>query len=139
MSDVVEVGLLDTSTVILLGRIVGPTSLPDEAVISAITPAELSVGPPVAATESERIARQVHLQQAENDFDVIAFDGPAARIRRGRGRAANRRAREGGPRLGCAHRRDCHREWPDVVHVNPSDFDGVPGLDLHVAPHPDVE
>ena len=39
--------MLDTSTVILLGRISDPAALPDEAVISAITLAELSVGPHV--------------------------------------------------------------------------------------------
>ena len=42
--------------------------------VSVITLAELSVGPHFADTEAERIARQVHLQHAENDFDVIAFD-----------------------------------------------------------------
>ena len=56
------------------GRIKDPATLPDESVISVITLAELSVGPHVADTEAERIARQVHLQHAENDFDVIAFD-----------------------------------------------------------------
>jgi tRNA(fMet)-specific endonuclease VapC len=71
--------LLDTSIVILLGRIQDPATLPDESVISAVTLAELSVGPHVADTEAERIARQAHLQQAENDFDVIAFDAGAAR------------------------------------------------------------
>lgn len=69
-----ELGPLDASTVILLGRIKDPATLPDESVISVITLAELSVGPHVADTEAERIARQVHLQHAENDFDVIAFD-----------------------------------------------------------------
>jgi hypothetical protein len=43
-------GLLDTSTVIQLGRIEDPTVLPDEVAISAITLAELSVGPHVAKT-----------------------------------------------------------------------------------------
>jgi tRNA(fMet)-specific endonuclease VapC len=74
-----ELGLLDTSIVILLGRIQDPATLPDESVISAGTLAELSVGPHVADTEAERIGRQAHLQQAENDFDVIAFDAGAAR------------------------------------------------------------
>jgi len=66
--------MLDTSTVILLGRIDDPADLPDEAVISAITLAELSVGPHVAHTDEERAARQAHLQQAESDFDVLVFD-----------------------------------------------------------------
>src|SRR6478736_36025 len=72
-------GMLDTSTVILLGRISDPAALPDEAVISAITLAELSVGPHVARTAKERAARQAHLQQAESDFDVLAFDAESAR------------------------------------------------------------
>ena len=67
--------MLDTSTVILLGRVEDPAALPDEAVISAITLAELSVGPHVARSETERAARQAHLQQAESDFDVLVFDG----------------------------------------------------------------
>ena len=72
--------MLDTSTVILLGRIDDPADLPNEAVISAITLAELSVGPHVAHTDEERAARQAHLQQAESDFDVLVFDAESARI-----------------------------------------------------------
>ena len=53
--------------------------LPDEAVISAVTLAELSVGPHVARTAKERVARQAHLQQAESDFAPIPFDAAAAR------------------------------------------------------------
>lgn len=63
--------MLDTSTVILLGRISDPATLPAETVVSAITLAELSVGPHVARTAQERVARQAHLQQAEADFDGI--------------------------------------------------------------------
>src|SRR6195952_4969551 len=72
-------GMLDTSTVILLGRIDDPASLPEESVVSAVTLAELSVGPHVARTTKERVARQAHLQQAESDFAPIAFDAAAAR------------------------------------------------------------
>ena len=68
------VGMLDTSTVILLGRIADPATLPDQSVISAITLAELTIGPQIAADPAEGAARQAHLQQAENDFDAIAFD-----------------------------------------------------------------
>ena len=71
--------MLDTSTVTLLGRIEDPAYLPDEAVISAITLAELSVGPHVAHSDEERAARQAHLQQAESDFDVLVFDAESAR------------------------------------------------------------
>lgn len=74
-----ERGLLDTSTVILLGRVADADKLPEDCVISAVTLAELSVGPHVAGSESERAARQAHLQQAEADFEVIPFDAAAAR------------------------------------------------------------
>ena len=73
-------GVLDTSTVILLPRLAVPALLPDEPLVSAITLAELSVGPLVARTDQERAARQAHLQQAETDFDPLPFD--IARIQR---------------------------------------------------------
>ncbi len=58
-------GVLDTSTVILLQRLRDPELLPAEPLITAVTLAELSVGPLVARTDQERAARQAHLQQAE--------------------------------------------------------------------------
>lgn len=72
-------GLLDTSTVILLGRLPDVSVLPDEPLIAAVTLAELAVGPLVAADEAERARRQAHLQQAETDFDPLPFDDAAAR------------------------------------------------------------
>jgi len=72
-------GVLDTSTVILLPRLNDPDCLPAQPLITAVTLAELSVGPLVAQTDQERAARQAHLQQAEADFDPIAFDAAAAR------------------------------------------------------------
>jgi len=72
-------GLLDTSTLLLLPLLNDATVLPTEPLISTITLAELSVGPLVARTESERAARQAHLQQAEADFDPLPFDAAAAR------------------------------------------------------------
>lgn len=62
-------GLLDISSVILLGQHSEPATLPDEALISAVTLAELLVCPHVARTDQDRVARQAHLQQAEADFD----------------------------------------------------------------------
>ncbi len=70
-------GVLDTSTVILLQRLPDPGLLPDEPLITAVTLAELSVGPLVARTDDERAARQAHLQQAEADFDPLPFDADA--------------------------------------------------------------
>ncbi len=72
-------GILDTSTVILLPRLVDAASLPDEPLITTVTLAELSVGPLVAGDQAERAARQAHLQQAEADFDPLPFDAAAAR------------------------------------------------------------
>ena len=71
-------GILDTSTLILLGRLREPETLPAEPVITAITLAELSVGPLVASTDKERAARQAHVQQAEADFEPLPFDADAA-------------------------------------------------------------
>ncbi|MBA2528793.1 MAG: DUF2461 family protein [Euzebyales bacterium] len=71
--------MLDTSTVILLGQLTDAAALPVEPLITAVTLAELSVGPLVATTEEERAARQAHLQQAETDFDPLPFDADAAR------------------------------------------------------------
>lgn len=72
-------GVLDTSTVILLPHLTDPDVLPDEPLISAVTLAELSVGPLVASDRRERAARQAHLQQAEADFSPLPFDAAAAR------------------------------------------------------------
>ena len=62
----------------MLGRLADPTALPDEPLISAVTLAELSVGPLLVDGE-ERAARQAHLQQAEADFRPLPFDADAAR------------------------------------------------------------
>lgn len=70
--------MLDTSTVILRGRITDPGTLPYQSVISAITLAELSVGPQVAIDAGQSAARQAHLELAESDFEAIPFDAAAA-------------------------------------------------------------
>lgn len=72
-------GILDTSTLILLPRITDEEALPAEPLITAVTLAELSVGPLVTQDRRERAARQAHLQQAEADFDPLPFDAEAAR------------------------------------------------------------
>ena len=72
-------GLLDTSVVIELGAL-APADLPAESFISAITLAELSVGPLVAATSDERVRRQSVLQVAEAAFSPLPFDAETARV-----------------------------------------------------------
>ena len=76
-------GVLDTSTVVLLGELV-VADLPDAPLITAVTLAELSVGPLVASDDQERAARQARLQQAEADFEPLPFDTQAAPRLRGR-------------------------------------------------------
>jgi tRNA(fMet)-specific endonuclease VapC len=72
-------GLLDTSVVVSLGGLTDWAGLPTRCFVSAITLAELSVGPLVATTDEERSARQSVLQQVEADFHPIPFDDRAAR------------------------------------------------------------
>ena len=124
-------GLLDTSTVILLPRLADPDALPEGPMITAITLAELSVGPLVARTDEERANRQAHLQQAEADFDPIPFDDRSARAF-GRVATSLRRAR----------RKPAARAYDALIAaiaiandlplytVNPKDFTGIDGLEL---------
>ena len=122
-------GLLDTSTLISLGRVDDPASLPDEPLICTITLAELSVGPLVAGTDAERSARQAHLQLAEADFQPLPFDSAAARAFGGV--AASLRG---------AGRKPAARSYDAMIAAvaianglplytcNPRDFAGIEGL-----------
>jgi len=131
-------GILDTSTLILLGRIESPEALPDEPLITTITLAELSVGPLLAVTEEERTGRQLHLQQAEADFEPLPFDAPAARsfglVAAGLRRAGRKPAARAYDAMIAAVA--ISRDLP--VHTcNPRDFEGIEGLDVVAVPHPD--
>jgi tRNA(fMet)-specific endonuclease VapC len=131
-------GILDTSTLILLGRITEIDALPTEPLITAITLAELSVGPLVATTEPERAARQAHLQQAEADFAPLPFDAAAARsfgqvaasLRRAGRKPAARAYDAMIAAIGIANGLPIHT-------CNPRDFAGIEGLALVEVPHPD--
>ncbi len=130
--------MLDTSTVILLPRLADAELLPDEPVITAVTLAELSVGPLVARSDDERAARQAHLQQAEADFVPLPFDTAAARAF-GRVAASLRRA----------GRKTSARAYDAMIAAtamandlavytcNPDDFEGIEGLEVIQLPHPD--
>ncbi|MHB1137857.1 MAG: PIN domain-containing protein [Microthrixaceae bacterium] len=130
-------GVLDTSTLILLGRILDADRLPTEPMITAITLAELSVGPLVAATDAERAARQAHVQQAEADFDPLPFDAAAARSF-GRVAASLRRAgRKPSVRAYDAMiAAICLANDLPIHTCNPGDFEGIDGLDVIGVPHP---
>lgn len=132
-------GILDTNTVILLPRISDPACLPNIPTITAITLAELSVGPLVARSDVERTARQIHLQQAEADFDPLPFNAAAARAfgivaadLRGAGRKSSARAYD-------ALIAAIAIAWGLPLYtVNPNDFKGISSLELVSVPHPDA-
>ncbi len=122
-------GILDTSAVLLLPHLEDPAALPAEPFITAVTLAELSVGPLVARTDAEREARQAHLQQAEADFEPLPFDAAAARAF---GRVAASLSRSG--------RKHSARSYDAMIAAialarglpvytgNPADFEGIEGL-----------
>lgn len=126
-----ELGLLDTSAVIELARL-DAESLPSQPSISAVTLAELSVGPHVAGSDAERAARQAHVQQAEADFDPIPFDANSARAF---GRIA--------ASLRLAGRKPAARAYDALIAAtavanslplytaNSRDFEGIEGLTVH--------
>lgn len=131
MSHPTQTGLLDTSTLIDLAAL-APESLPSEPSISAITLAELSVGPHVASSERERSARQAHLQQAESDFEPIPFDDQAARAfgqvaasLRASGRKPAARAYDALIAATAMSRR------LPLYTSNPRDFADIDGLQVH--------
>jgi tRNA(fMet)-specific endonuclease VapC len=131
-------GVLDTSTVILLGRLQDAAALPAEPLITAVTLAELSVGPLVVEDEHERVARQARLQQAEADFDPLPFDASAARAF---GRVAASLRRSG--RKSTARSYDAMiaatalaNDLP-VYTCNPADFTGIDDLQVVAVPVPE--
>ncbi|MET0780257.1 MAG: type II toxin-antitoxin system VapC family toxin [Microbacterium sp.] len=131
-------GILDTSTLILLGRITTTDALPDEAFITAMTLAELSVGPLVAATEQERAARQAHLQAAEADFDPLPFDAAAARAFGTVAASLRRAGRKPVARVYDAMIAAIAVANELPVHTcNPTDFESIDGLEVIAVPHPD--
>lgn len=124
-------GILDTSTVILLRHLDDPSALPAEPLITAITLAELSVGPLVARTPEEQAARQALVQQAEADFTPLPFDAAAARAF---GRVATALREAGRKPAARAYNAliaaiALANQLP-VYTANPSDFSGVPDLEV---------
>ena len=122
-------GLLDTSVIIDWDDPAVAAALPDEAAISAITLAELTVGPHLSSSSDERARRQTRLQQVEATFQAIAFDTAAARSY-GQVVAAV-------SAIGRSHRRriadmliaaTAHANGLQLYTRNPDDFDGLEGL-----------
>lgn len=132
-------GLIDTSTFILMPYL-DEEEIPDLPFISAITLAELSVGPLIAETDDEREIRLGQVQAAEADFDPLPFDGDAARAF-ARVAASLRR---------CGRKVDARAYDALIAAIaianglalytcNPDDFDGIDGLDVVPIPHPDSQ
>ena len=72
-------GLLDTS-VIVDYDLIDPSKLPDLSAVSALTIAELTVGPLAAGQDAEeRARRQDRLQWAATTWDPLPFNNAAAR------------------------------------------------------------
>lgn len=131
-------GILDTSTVILLSRLSDPDALPAEPLITAVTLAELAVGPLVAEDEEERARRQAHLQQAEADFVPIPFDAGAARAFAGVAASLRRAGRKTKARAYDAMIAAIAiaNELP-VYTCNPGDFAAIDRLEVVAVPSPD--
>lgn len=131
-------GLLDTSTVIALGSLTAD-ELPAESYISTVTLAELSVGPLVATTDEDRVARQSVLQLAEAHFSPLPFDSESARAfgrvaaaLRGSGR--KQRARAFDALLAATAIR---HELP-IYTCNPGDFADIDGLAVRAVTAPPI-
>ena len=130
-------GLLDTNTLILLDEFDADVPMPGSPLISTITLAELSVGPLTTADAQEQSERQHQLQEAEASFDPIPFDRAAARAF-GQVSASLRRA----GRTTSARTYDAmiaaiaiSRGLP-LFTCNPSDFEGIDGLEVIAVPNP---
>jgi predicted nucleic acid-binding protein len=133
----VAAGVLDTDAVIVLDRL-DPGDLPGEPAISAITLAELSVGPLVAVDNRERAARQARLQEVEAVFQPLPFDAAAARAfggiaaaLRGSGRKPTARAFDALIAATAVANR------LPLYTCNVRDYAGMIGLELVELEHPD--
>lgn len=122
-------GLLDTSVVIDWYDPAVLAALPDEVAISAVTSAELAVGPLLAGDPVEAARRQARLQEVEATFEPIPFDTAAARSYAlvaaavlGRGR--HPRARFADMLIAAT----AHAHQLDVYTRNIADFDGLGDL-----------
>jgi len=122
-------GLIDTSVVIDWDDPDVAVALPDETAICAITLAELTAGPHLAAASAERARRQARLQQVEATFEPVPFDAAAARSY-GQIIAAV-------AETGRSHRRriadlliaaTAHANGLALYTRNPDDLDGLGGL-----------
>lgn len=122
-------GLLDTSAILLLPRIADASALPEIPLLSAITLAELSVGPLVTDDDAERVRRTAQVQQAEADFDPIPFDAAAARAFGGVVSSIRRSGRKPSARaMDALIAATAIANGLPLYTCNPSDFAGIDDL-----------
>ncbi len=125
-------GLLDTSVVVDWHDPIVVTGLPGQMAISAITAAELTAGPHLAATPAEAAKRQARLQEVEAKLEPLQFDGTAVRSY---GLVVAAVVREGGnPRSRFADlliAATAHANGLDLYTRNADDFAGLDQL-VHV-------
>jgi tRNA(fMet)-specific endonuclease VapC len=129
-------GILDTSGGHPARRLEDPTALPAEPLITAVTLAELAIGP-LVGEEGERASRQVHLQLAEAAFEPLAFDAGAARAFGGVSASLRRAGRKTAARTSDAMiAATTIANGPPVYTRNPDDFSGIDGLEVIAVPVP---
>jgi len=131
-------GLLDTSVVVALPGLTDPDVLPEQAVICAVTLAELSVGPLVVDDPLERSRRQAVLQQAERDFDPLPFDAACARAFGSVAaslRARGRKVRASG--LDALIAATAVANGLPLYTCHPGDFEAIVGLEVVAVPSPE--
>ncbi len=123
-------GLLDTSVIMGLDRIKDVAALPAAPRISAITLAELSVGP-LVASEGEQAVRQARLQRAEADFEPLPFDADAARAFGQVAASLRRRGRKSSSRAyDVMIAAVAIANGLPLYTCNPRDFRGIDGLEV---------
>ena len=132
------VGILDTNALILVERL-APDDLPSEPAITAITLAELSVGPLVTDDDHERAARQARLQEVESVFEPLPFDASAARAFGAVAAGLRRSGRKPSARAFDAliAATAIANQLP-LYTCNPRDYAGIDDLDLVEVTHPDA-
>jgi predicted nucleic acid-binding protein len=124
--------------VILLPRLSDAAVLPHEPVISAITLAELSVGPLATSDTAEQAARQAQLQQAESDFDPLPFDASAARAFGHVAASLRRSGRKPGARsYDALIAATALSQGLPLYTANAADYRGIDGLEVVEVTHPD--
>lgn len=134
-----EQGILDTSTLIHSERVENPeTALPARFLLSAVTLAELAVGPLVAEDPEEQALRQRHLQLASS-VAILPFDtecaqafAPIAAHLRSMGSKGRARAYDA---LIAA---TAIANGLPLYTGNPTHFEGIPGLDLRPVSVPET-